>query len=128
MLIDRGLNLPAFTPEKAAEILYRKSREYDFTLYEYFLTDFYGHRKSFRECIHLIRQLNRLLKSLILSLDQKKDTLLISSDHGNLEDCSVRAHTLNPVPLTVWGKGSNRLRSSINSIAEVTPGILNFFQ
>jgi len=127
MLIDRGLKIPVFTPEKAAEIIYKKSREYDFTLYEYFQTDFYAHRKSFGECIELIKNLNRLVKSLFSLLNQKKDTLLLTSDHGNLEDHSTRAHTLNPVPLTIWGKDSHKLRQDINNIAEVTPGILNFY-
>lgn len=127
MLIERGLKLPEFSPEKAAEIIYKRSREFDFMLYEYFQTDFYGHRKSFPECVELIQNLNRLFRRLFSFLDKKHDTLLITSDHGNLEDCSIRAHTRNPVPLTVWGQGSEQIRSSINDITGVTPAILNFF-
>jgi bisphosphoglycerate-independent phosphoglycerate mutase (AlkP superfamily) len=79
------------------------------------------------ECVELIQKLNRLFKHLLSLLNKKEDTLLITSDHGNMEDCSIRAHTLNPVPLTVWGQGSEKLRSSINEITEVSPAILHFF-
>ncbi len=33
-------------------------------------------------------------------------TIVITSDHGNLEDLSVRTHTRNPVPLAVSGPGA----------------------
>lgn len=126
-LCRRGLSLPEFTPEKAAEIIFRQSRSYDFMLYEYFQTDIYAHRKSISECTELIEKLNRLIKRLVALLNPRTDTLLITSDHGNLEDCSIRTHTLNPVPLIVWGKYSRRLHNSISTIADVTPAIARFF-
>jgi 2,3-bisphosphoglycerate-independent phosphoglycerate mutase len=126
-LSRRGLTLPEFTPEKAAEIIFRQSRHYDFMLYEYFQTDIYAHRKSISECTELIKNMSRLIEKLVNQLDKRTDTLLITSDHGNLEDCSIRSHTLNPVPLIVWGKGSKRLRDSISTIADVTPAITRFF-
>ena len=126
-LTKRGLSLPEFTPEKAAEILFKQSRQYDFMLYEYFQTDIYAHRKSVSECTDLIKKLNRLIERLVTLLDKRTDTLLITSDHGNLEDCSVHTHTLNPVPLIVWGKGSQKLREAISTIADVTPAIARLF-
>ena len=127
-LQERGLNLPEFSPEKAANIIYKKSREFDFILYEYFQTDVYGHRKSQDECVELIKKLNRFFKTLVSLLDRNADTLIVTSDHGNLEDCSIRAHTRNPVPLIVWGRESGSIRKKINRIDQVTPAILDVFQ
>ena len=127
-LKERGLELPEFSPEQAAEIIYNTSQEYDFILYEYFQTDLYGHRHSFYDCVELIKKLNRLIEKLISSLDKNRDTLLITSDHGNIEDCSRRTHTKNQVPLIVWGNKTEMLRNSINTLTDITPGILNFFQ
>jgi hypothetical protein len=127
-LIDKGLDIPEYTPEKAAEIIYNASRSHDFLLYEFFQTDMHGHNAGYRECEELIRRLDRLVGRLISLLNPEEDTLLLTSDHGNLEDNTTRLHTHNPVPLLVWGSGSHRLRSSIDSIADVTPALLNYFE
>ncbi|HLP61233.1 MAG TPA: hypothetical protein VK186_20490 [Candidatus Deferrimicrobium sp.] len=119
--------LPEFSPEKAAEILFKASQKFDFLLYEYFLTDIFAHRHPFAERIELIRQLGRLIGKLISLLDRERDTLLITSDHGNLEDGATRTHTRNPVPLIVWGKWGPGLRESIHSLVDVTPAIERIF-
>ena len=127
-LNERGDGLPEFSPEKAAEILYNTSGRYDFTLYEFFLTDLYGHGYSFEDSVLLIRELNSFVKHLLSLLHKDRDTLLITSDHGNLEDYDTRLHTGNPVPLITWGYKSDELRERINSLIDVTPAILEFFK
>ncbi|MCX6583274.1 MAG: sulfatase-like hydrolase/transferase [Candidatus Aminicenantes bacterium] len=119
--------LPLFSPGKAAEILFKASQKYDFLLYEYFLTDVFGHRNTFAERVRLVRQLDRLVGRLISLLDKKRDTLLITSDHGNLEDGAALTHTRNPVPLVVWGNRSHELRENIHSLVDVTPALEKFF-
>lgn len=126
-LDGKDKNLPRFTPEKAAEIIYRVSREYDLLLYEYFLTDFCGHGFDFKECMDLARLLNRLVKHLISLLDKENDTLLITSDHGNLEDSTTQLHTSNPVPLLTLGYGSAGLRDKVESLEDVCPAVIDFF-
>jgi hypothetical protein len=125
-VVDK-VTLPHFSPEKAAEILCKAFQHYDFLLYEYFQTDIYGHRHSFEDNVELIRKLNRLTGRLISLLDKKNDTLLITSDHGNLEDGGTRAHTRNPVPLVVWGHRAEELRGQIDSLVDVTPAIEKFY-
>jgi len=126
-LIERGLDIPEYSPETAAEILFNASREFEFVLYEYFQTDIYAHRKSLEESLELIRGLDRLVGKLLTLLDPRDDTLLITSDHGNLEDFSQRAHTRNPVPLLTWGHRSESLRHRINNLAHITPAIEKYF-
>ena len=126
-LIDKGLPLPEFSPVQAAEILYQAAQHYDFLLYEYFQTDIYAHRRSYDDQVQLIKDLNLLLGTLVSLLDPSRDTLVVTSDHGNLEDFSTRTHTRNPVPLIVWGHRSNELREAISSLTDVTPGIFAFF-
>ncbi len=120
-------HLPRFGPEKAAEIIYKVSRQYDMLLYEYFQTDLFGHGFDLEDCTDLVGQLNRLVKRLISLLDRESDTLLITSDHGNLEDMTTQLHTFNPVPLLVWGCRSDQLRSRIESIADVSPAVFDYF-
>jgi bisphosphoglycerate-independent phosphoglycerate mutase (AlkP superfamily) len=126
-LNQKGLQLPEFTPEKAAEILYNSAQHYDFLLYEYFQTDIFAHRRGFDDQLQLIKNLNTLMGKLISLLDPAKDTLLVTSDHGNIEDSTQKNHTCNPVPLIVWGYQGDRLRDGIDAITDVTPAILRFF-
>lgn len=126
-LIRQGINLPRFSPERAAEIIYKTSRHYDLLLYEFFLTDLYGHGFETDQCVKLIRDLDRLLKHLTALMDIQKDTLLITSDHGNLEDRGTEYHTTNPVPLITWGRESESLRKGIKNLTDVTPAIESFF-
>lgn len=120
-------HLPHFSPEKAAEIIYKTSRRYDVLLYEYFQTDLFGHGFALDDCLDLVRHLNRLVKRLVSLMDRNTDTLLITSDHGNLEDTDTHMHTSNPVPLLVWGHGSELLRQRIDSLVDVTPAVSDFF-
>ena len=126
-LIEKGLKLPEYSPEKAAEILYHAMRRHDFVLYEFFQTDLYGHRGSYSDQENLVKEIDRLLGALISLMDPQTDTLLLTADHGNLEDSTSRGHTRNPVPLVVWGNGANGLRDTIEAITDVTPAILKFF-
>lgn len=126
-LIRDGSHLPRFTPEKAAEIIFNTSRDYDMVLYEFFQTDMFGHGFGVEECVGLIRELNRLVKRLISFLNKEEDTLLITSDHGNLEDSTTQLHTTNPVPLIAWGRKSDELRHNIKKLVDVTPAIVDFF-
>jgi 2,3-bisphosphoglycerate-independent phosphoglycerate mutase len=126
-LIERGLPLPEFSPEQAAEVIRGVSRRFDFILYEYFQTDLYAHRKSLAECVSLIRGLDALVGTLLSLLDPEADTLVLTSDHGNLEDYPLHGHSRNPVPLIAWGRRGARLRRKIRSLSDVTPAILELF-
>jgi hypothetical protein len=127
-LIEKGLDLPEFSPAQAAEVIRGASRRVDFTLYEYFQTDLYAHRKALAECVALVSDLDTLIGTLLASLDKKQDTLVLTSDHGNLEDHALRGHSRNPVPLIAWGRHGTRLRRKIKSISDVTPAILELYK
>jgi hypothetical protein len=127
-LIERGLDVPQFSPEKAAAILYRASHSHHLTLYEYFQTDGHGHQCDMDSSLELIGQLDTFLNTLLQLADPAKDTIVLTSDHGNLEDLRNRYHTSNPVPLLAWGAQGDFLRSRIQSIADVTPAIVEFMK
>lgn len=127
-LIAQGLRLPEFSPAQAAAVLRGASRRYPFVLYEYFQTDVYAHRRSPEECAVLVRDLDALVGALLSALDPERDTLVLTSDHGNLEDLALRGHTRNPVPLLAWGRHGARLRRRVRSISDVAPEILKLYE
>lgn len=126
-LIEQGLPLPEFTPEQAARVLQGASGRFGFILYEYFQTDVCAHRKPLEDCVALVRDLDALVGTLLGLLDKERDTFILTSDHGNLEDHALRGHSRNPVPLIAWGKHGARLRKKITSLSDVSPAILELF-
>jgi hypothetical protein len=127
-LIARGLDLPEYSPQQAATIIADAAKKCDFILYEYFQTDIYAHRRSFADCVALIRDLNDLLADLLSRLDRRRDTLILTSDHGNLEDYHWRGHSRNPVPFLAWGRHGATLRKKISTLPDVVPALLDLFQ
>ncbi len=90
-----GYKLPVIKPKTAARRLLRIASKYKFTLYEYYLTDHLGHWRLADEFDKLYSELDEFIFTLLDEMDNKKTTLVICSDHGNLEDLSVKTHTLN---------------------------------
>jgi 2,3-bisphosphoglycerate-independent phosphoglycerate mutase len=126
-LIRRGIEAPRFTPEEAGEILARASGEHDFILFEHFLTDKAGHAMNREAARSLMEQLDRLVLALIRSLPPGEALVLVTSDHGNVEDLSVRTHTRNRVPVFAWGPGLERIAERVRTIADVAPALLSLF-
>ena len=123
MLIERGLNIPRRTPEQAAEALAAIARKHRFTLYEYFITDKVGHAQDMSAARIVLVNLARLVRHLLSQLDLTRTTLLLTSDHGNIEDLSLRNHTLNPVPTLIWGEHQEQLAARVHNLADITPAI-----
>lgn len=125
MLIERGFP-DAFrrTPEQAAEILVSIASEHRFTLYEYFITDKTGHAQDMEAARIVLVNLARFVRHLLSQLDLKRTTVLLTSDHGNIEDLSTRNHTLNLVPTLIWGEHRERIAARVRSLADITPAIV----
>ncbi len=124
-LKNQGHPVTVIQPEEAALRLAALTEGYDFTLFEYFLTDLAAHRGDPLQVFEVVSRLDKFLGALRLHLPQ--DTLLlITSDHGNIEDMRVKGHTRNPVPALIWGRGQEYFRKKLHSIADITPAIISF--
>lgn len=94
-LRERGYEGPLITPEDAAEHLIGIARDHDFTLFEFFETDHAGHSGDPGMVFQCLEKLDRFFAALL----HFRGLLIVTSDHGNIEDTTIRSHTLNPVPL-----------------------------
>jgi 2,3-bisphosphoglycerate-independent phosphoglycerate mutase len=52
------------------------------------------------------------------------DTLLLTSDHGNVESLAAPAHTRNPVPLLAFGPGASDF-AAVTDISQVADAIVS---
>ena len=124
---ESGYDVDTITPAEAAQRLYNISRDYDFTLYEHFLTDIVGHSMDMKAAIAEIELLDEFLGSLFGLVDLKQNIIFISSDHGNIEDISVKTHTYNKVPIIVAGNLPVGYKPEIHSLLDIMPAVLEIF-
>jgi hypothetical protein len=119
-----GYKLKIITPEGAAKRLLRLASNYHFTLYEFFLTDHLGHGRISDELESTHNNLDRFLNEILNSLDYKKFTLVICSDHGNYEDLSVKGHTNNPALFITAGRNADKIANDFNDLSQIKSAIL----
>jgi len=124
-LIERGETVTLRTPEQAGEVLSEIVSRHRFTLYEFFMTDKIGHAQDYVAAQEVILSLAKFIRSVLERIDLESTTVIVTSDHGNIEDLSLRNHTLNPVPTLIWGRDRNRIAARITSLADITPAIVD---
>ena len=124
---DRYPDIPVISPVVAAEHLFAIARENDFTLYEFFQTDASGHSMDYGRACSVLRVYDRFLAGVVRFVEAAGMTLVMTSDHGNVESVGERGHTRNPVPFVALGPKEEFLRSRVDSLQDVTPAILAAF-
>jgi len=124
LLIERGVDVPEYSPERAGRILGSLAERYRFVLYEHFLTDKIGHDQDFEAARSHLPMLAAFVESCLAYVDLDNVTVILTSDHGNIEDLSVRNHTLNDVPTLIWGRGRHFAASAIRDLTDITPTII----
>jgi 2,3-bisphosphoglycerate-independent phosphoglycerate mutase len=126
-LRERGYSLPLIEPEEAAANLVKLASRNDYTLFEYFQTDRCGHKQDWDWARKILRRMDRFLATIVRQMDEAGLDLLIISDHGNIEDLSVKTHTLNPVPALAIGKRAGEF-DGIRSLTDIYPAVLGYFK
>ena len=124
-LREKGFDVPILTPEKAGRIAARQSRLHNLLLFEYFLTDRAGHKQDMNQARLEIRKLDAFIESILCELDLRKTLLVMTSDHGNIEDLSTKSHTRNPAMTIAWGKKKSDFARDVQTLTNVTPALLN---
>ena len=125
MLIARGEDVRPRTADEAAAVLAGIVDENRFTLYEYFITDKVGHAQDMEAAKVVLQNLARLIRGVLTTIDLDNTTVILTSDHGNIEDLSSRNHTLNAVPTIVWGANRQHIAGRIKNLADITPAIIH---
>lgn len=108
--------------EVAGRHLAALAGNHDLTLWETFMTDLAGHQRREWTADLALTRLDGLLAGLFERLPTDL-TLLMVSDHGNLEEASHRSHTRNPVPLLAIGSDAEAF-AALERIDEVAPLLL----
>jgi 2,3-bisphosphoglycerate-independent phosphoglycerate mutase len=114
---------PLLTPMEAGRVLASIASRHDLTVFAHFDTDHVGHRENLDEAIAAVERVDGLLEGLLADLPSTS-TLLVTSDHGNIEDITT-GHTLNPALFLVAAERPGELLERVHRISDVAPLILD---
>ncbi len=122
-------DLPIMDEFTAGEKLAELAGNYDFSFFDYWPSDYAGHRQDKSTAVELLESFDAVLGGLLNKWNDEQGLILITSDHGNLEDISTRRHTLNPVPGLVIGSQALRQKftRNIKDLSEVYLAIVSLY-
>ncbi len=117
-------NAPLFAPYTAGIKLAELAKQYDFSFFEYWASDYAGHKQDMESAVRQLEIFDGVLAGLVSHWQNEDGLILLTSDHGNMEDVSTRKHTPNPVPLLLFGDKKLRAEfTGVKQLTEISPAI-----
>ncbi|MEM9807648.1 MAG: alkaline phosphatase family protein [Cyanobacteria bacterium P01_D01_bin.56] len=120
---SRGIAKVPIPPEQAGKSLANLGRHHTVTLFECYLSDYAGHEQDYDRAIIVLQRIDRFVTAVVENLPPNT-TLIVVSDHGNVENLSTKCHTLNSVPLWVVGPTAQSF-SGMQDLTGITPTIVS---
>ena len=117
---------PVLDAHQSGRKLATLAKGYDFSLFEYWASDYAGHKQQMDTAIELMETFDGVLGGLVEEMDDKV-LVLVTSDHGNMEDLSTRKHTDANVPALVIGEKTAReeFTREMTDLTHIAPAIWN---
>ena len=114
---------PLMDAVQAGAKLASLAKQYDFSLFEYWASDYAGHKQQMDNAVSLMEIFDSVLGGLIETWDD--GLILVTSDHGNMDDLSTRKHTAANVPALVIGDQAAReeFTRDMKSLTDIAPAI-----
>jgi hypothetical protein len=121
---------PFFEPELAGKKLASLAGKYDLAFFEYWASDYAGHKQDMDWALRQLKTFDGVLKGLLAEWRDEDGLILLTSDHGNMEDLSTRKHTDAHVPLILFGDLDLRreFQKDIHDLAGIAPAINRFLE
>lgn len=114
-------DVPVLAPQAAGQHIAQLARRYAFSFFEHWPSDRSGHRGTLAEARAHLEMLDAALGGLLGAWDDDHGLLIITSDHGNIEEKTHRQHTDNPVPTILVGQNHAAYAAQIRTLADIAP-------
>ncbi|MEW5988772.1 MAG: alkaline phosphatase family protein [Chloroflexota bacterium] len=111
-------DVPVLSLSEAGRRIAKLAQEYHFSFFEHWPSDRPGHRGSLAQAAHHLEMLDEAIGGLLDTWDDD-GLLIITSDHGNIEEKDHRQHSYNPVPTILVGRGHAELADGIDNLADI---------
>jgi hypothetical protein len=131
---------PLMGARDAGRKLISLAMDYDFSFFEYWASDYAGHKQQMETAVGLMETFDGVLGGVMEALREERGKtkegvesrkwkeellILVTSDHGNMEDVSTRKHTGAHVPALVIGSKSAReeFTRGMTDLTHIAPAI-----
>ena len=116
---------PLRSPLDAGVHLAELASGYDFSMFEYWSSDYAGHKQDMDWALRQMEIFDEVLKGLVGTWNLDEGLILVTSDHGNMEDLSTRRHTDAQVPGLVIGSRPDRdaFTAGLTDLTHIAPRI-----
>jgi 2,3-bisphosphoglycerate-independent phosphoglycerate mutase len=111
-------DVPVYTPGEGGRHLWAIAQEYDFLFFEHWYTDVLGHARDLAGAVANFERFDAFLGGLLTVADLDNTLIIITSDHGNIEDCRHGKHTENPALTLLVGAEHQRLAGQIHQLTD----------
>jgi hypothetical protein len=117
------------SPHQAGRHLVKLATSYDFAFFDYWPSDYAGHKQNMQAAVEQLENFDGVLGGLLSAWEDEQGLILITSDHGNLEDLSTRRHTYNHVPALLIGASHlrNTFCAKLQDLSGIAPAILRLY-
>lgn len=109
-----------------------QQKKYDFCLVNYANADMVGHTGDYDASVEAVKAIDRCLEKLYQLSKDLGLTLLITSDHGNVEclfdthnKSKHTAHTINPVPFILVDHHLKAAKVKDGKLSDIAPTVLD---
>lgn len=126
--VENGAPVPLITPYLAGQNLMRLAQQFDFTAFEYAPTDMVGHKHNRGDVLKVLDEIDECWRGIVSQMDAANDLVIITSDHGNVEDWTAKGHTRNPVPTILIGARREQAAARIRALTDIAPAIVALLQ
>ncbi len=117
---------PVYTPEEGGKKMVELSRRYEFAFFSHWMTDVIGHRGAIEDGVKALERFDAVMAGALAEWDDNEGLMIVTSDHGNMEDLSHTKHTENDVPTLIIGNGKEIFAASLQTLADITPHMAAF--
>lgn len=122
---------PVMDAHEAGRKLFSLAAGYDFSLFEYWASDYAGHKQQMDTAVGLMEVFDGVVGGVMEEMESRKWKagellVVVTSDHGNMEDLSTRRHTDAHVPALVIGEKNARAEFTrgMTDLTHIAPAIL----
>ncbi|MBW7884949.1 MAG: sulfatase-like hydrolase/transferase [Caldilineaceae bacterium] len=119
---------PVYTPDGGGRMLWELAQPHDFIFFEHWYTDLLGHNCALEEAVRTLQRFDAFLGGLLAAADLDNTLIIVTSDHGNVEDCSIRKHTENPALTLLCGAERARYAERVTNLTDLLPAVFDFLE
>lgn len=112
-------DIPILTLHESGKQIAKIAQDYDFSFFEHWPSDRSGHRGSIDEAVQHLEIIDQVIGGLLETWNEENGLLIITSDHGNIEEKNHRQHSRNPVPTILFGHGHAGYAPLVNDLTDI---------